>query len=130
MIRKNRRISGISPIVAVILMVVLAIVLAGIVTGALTSLVSDLLVTPAQAGVTVDQQFNTDTGQYTIDVLWESEGNVNEIYIIKPDNSQSPVIDDVGESLSVSGVNEGEEVQIIGLLDGGEEQVVRSYTVN
>lgn len=129
MIQRKSKNRGVSSIVGVILMVTLSILLASVVSGFAFDLIDNLLQTPAQAGLTFSESYEATTQQYEVRLLWSSQGSVETIHIIRPDGASTERLTEVGQSIEVAGVSEGQVLTVIGTLDDGSEQVVQTYTV-
>ena len=125
MIQKKQR--GVSSIIGVIMMVTLAIILAALLSQFATEL-TEILPQPIQAGLTFNEEYNHNTGEYIVTVVWSQEGTVEEIHAIKPDGSTTPVMTNIGDDIVVN-AREGETIRIIGTLANGEEGVRQSYEV-
>lgn len=119
---------GVSPIIGVILMVALAVILAAVISQ-FTLEMQGLLQEPIQAGITVSEDYNADTDTYDVTITYSSEGTVDRLHVVEPDGSHTPHISNVGETINVTGADEGQELQIIGTLDTGEQGVIQSYEV-
>jgi FlaG/FlaF family flagellin (archaellin) len=128
MIQKKKR-KAVSPIVSVILMVALSILLASLVSGFAFDLIDQILQSPAQAGLQFSESYNPEEGTYDVEIVWGSEGTVETVHAIKPDGSSTPRMTGVGESITVEGVEENDDIRVIGTMEDGSEQIVQSYTV-
>lgn len=130
MIHKKQKHAGVSSIVGVILMITLTILLASIVSGFAFDLVDDLLQSPAQAGLSFSETYDAQTDQFDVDIVWSSEGTVENIHAIRPNGASTERLTDVGETINVNGLQDGDELRIIGTMDDGSEQVIQTYTVS
>lgn len=126
---QKRKTRGVSPIVSVILMVTLSILLASVVSGFAFDLIDQVLQTPAQAGLQFSETYDAQAQQYEVEIVWSSQGTVETIHAIRPDGSSTARMTGVGEEIRVNGVQEGQDLRVIGTLEDGTEQIVQSYTV-
>lgn len=129
MIKKQTRNRGVSPIVSVILMIVLAILLASVVSGYAFELVGSLLQTPVQAGLSYDESYDASDQTYDVEIVWSTDGTAQTIYAVNPDGSTTARITSVGSSIEITGVEEGNTIRVVGVLDDGSKGVVQEYQV-
>lgn len=129
MIKKQTRNRGVSPIVSVILMIVLAILLASVVSGYAFELVGSLLQTPVQAGLSYDESYDASDQKYDVEIVWSTDGTAQTIYAVNPDGGTTARITNVGSSIEITGVEEGNTIRVVGVLDDGSKGVVQEYQV-
>lgn len=110
------------------MMVTLAIILAAVVSQFATEL-TDILPKPVQAGLSVNEDYNPNTGTYDIEIVWSQEGTVSSIRAVKPSGSMTPSINSIGQSITVNSVESGESIRIIGTLDDGTKGVVQEISI-
>lgn len=125
---KQKKQNAISPIVAVIILVVIAVLL----TSAVSQFALDLqtlLQEPVQAGTNIQTTYNADSETYNVELVWSSEGTVESLHIIEPNGAKSPKITDIGQSVTVTNIEEGESIRIIGTTSSGQQGVIQTYTV-
>lgn len=125
---KKQTDKGVSPIVGVILMIILSIILAGLISQFSLEL-SNILEQPVTAGVNIQESYNVGDDTYDVRISWSSGGTVSSIYAIEPDDSQTPSMQNVGESITITNVEPGERISIIGITDTGNEGVIQEYSV-
>jgi len=128
MLKNNKREKAVSPIVGVILMIVFTIILAGVVTQFGLEL-GDILEQPVTAGVSIQESYNVQDDTYDVRLVWSSSGTVDTIHATEPDGSQTPSINEVGESILIEDVEPGERITIIGSRGSGETGIIQEYTV-
>lgn len=119
---------GVSPIVGVILMVVLAILLAGVISRFSLEL-SGILEQPITAGVNIQESYNVQDDTYDVRIVWSSDGTVDTIHAIEPDDSRTPSMNEVGESIMINDVEEDERISIIGSRGNGNKGIIQEYNV-
>jgi len=128
---KNR---GVSPVVGVILMVAITVILAAVI-GQFVLDLADILQQPPQAGVTVTQEYDSFSGEYTVSVLVSSLPNADRITARCSTCSGSTIedtADEVGQAAVIT-VPEGNQVVIIAELGGpntDNQQVIRTHTAS
>lgn len=122
---------GVSPVVGVILMVAVTVILAAVVGEFVLSL-SDILQEPPQAGVQINEEYDSFSGNYTVKVLVTQLPNADEV-IIRCSDCSGPLKEDraseVGVSAVLNDIPEGRQIVVIGSLGEGNQQVIRTYTV-
>lgn len=157
MFDKSRIKNGVSPVVAVILMVAVTVILAAVIGTFVLDLGGNVQENP-NAGVSFSQDFNNsvdttddnnnETDLYDVTAKVISIDNADQVNMTTdgssvayyPDTSTtgeatkqtkfsgaSPATN-TGETMTISGVQEGDSVTIIGELNG-KETVLQSYTV-
>lgn len=127
MIHKKRD-KAISPLIGVILMIVLSILLAGLISQFSLEL-SSILETPITAGLNIQESYNVQDDTYDVRIVWSSGGTADSIYAIEPDSSRTASMTEVGESITVEGLEPGERVSIMGTHSNGNIGLIREYTV-
>lgn len=107
-------------------MIALAVILSAVISQFVLQL-QGILVQPIQGGVTINEE--PSDGSYEVSITWTTSGTVNELYAVTPDNAKTPRIQDVGETITVSDVEQGEKVKVLGVMPSGREGVIQIYTV-
>ena len=125
MIEKDTK--GVSPVIGVILMIVLAVILAAVVSQFAVELQS-LLDDPIQAGVIFNEDVGAD-GEYDVEVVWSTKGSVEKIVVIEPSGAETPPVENVGSSVTVGGLEEGDTLRVVGVTDDGSRGVLTQHTV-
>jgi len=140
MFSKNTLDDAVSPVVGVILMVAVTVILAAVIASFVLDLGSNVQANP-QAGVTFDETASDDSG--TADT---AEGEL-EVQVVSLENADSVSLQttnadsggesaisgsftspvEVGDTVTVSNLEDGDTVSVIGELDG-KEAVIQSYT--
>ena len=120
---------GVSPVVAVILMVAITVILSAVV-GTFVLDLGESTQETAQAGVSVEE-----TGE-DVEVTYVADGNVDRVIVDAPDSAtveggegDGSELSSPGQTVSVSGLSEGESVTVIGIVDG-KEQVLQTHSVS
>ena len=126
MIQKRKQ--GVSAVIGVILMITLAIILAATVSQFAFE-IENILQQPVNAGLNFNEDYDAAADNYDVTIVWSGQGNVETLYAIQPDNSQTPAISQVGADVTVQDVDAGETIRVIGVLDDGTRGVVREYSV-
>lgn len=127
-LQKNTN-DGVSPLVAVILMITLVIILAALISQ-FTLELGGILEQPIQAGVDFDSEYDVSQDSYTVTVTWSSSGTADTIHIQEPDGSTTPEISEVGDSIEVINLDEGDTIQVIGTHEDGHSSIIQSYDVD
>ena len=120
---------AVSPVVAVILMVAVTVILSTVVATFVLDLGQSTNET-AQAGVSVDETSEE------VEVTYVTDGNVDRVIVDAPDSAtveggegaDGNELSSPGQTVSVSGLSEGESVTVIGVVDG-KEQVLQTHSV-
>lgn len=107
---------GVSPVIGVILMVAVTVALVALVTVVVFDTGSNVSESP---DATVDIQYDNSIAEATI----IRNENVDEFKIRNADTGAKTNIDGIGSTGSI-GVSEGDEVQVIGVMDDGSEEVI------
>lgn len=122
---KNRAESGVSPVVGVTLLIGVTVILAAVVGGFVLDLGNNVQENP-QAGVSFSQDGNSVSVQVVsmenadfLNVTTDGSGTI--------DGSETATLDAVGQVATVEGLSSGDDITVIGDLDG-KEAVLQTYT--
>ena len=110
---------AVSPVIGVILMVAITVILAAVI-GTFVLGLGDQLGQNANAGVSVDK---TDTNA-TVTLV--DKGNVQQVNITNGTSPPAANLTDVGDSETVDFNDDGDDIQVIGVLPDGTETVIRT----
>ncbi|WP_292486040.1 type IV pilin N-terminal domain-containing protein [Methanohalobium sp.] len=126
---------GVSPVVGVILMVAITVILAAVI-GTFVLGLGDQVNQNAQAGVTFD------SGSNEVDVQLNSVQSADAVYVNSPGSQSGGVTatdstdgnyllnsngnGGVGTTVTVSGISDGQQITVIGVLNG-EENIIQTY---
>ena len=124
---KNRAESGVSPVVGVTLLIGVTVILAAVVGGFVLDLGNNVQENP-QAGVSFDQ----DATSQEVSVQVISMENADFLNVTTDgsgtiDGSETATLDAVGQVATVSDLSPGDDITVIGDLDG-KEAVLQTYT--
>lgn len=124
---KNRAESGVSPVVGVTLLIGVTVILAAVVGGFVLDLGNNVQENP-QAGVSFDQ----DATSQEVSVQVISMENADFLNVTTDgsgtiDGSETATLDAVGQVATVEGLSSGDDITVIGDLDG-KEAVLQTYT--
>lgn len=81
-------------------------------------------------GLQFSESYDQSDGTYDVKIFAPSMGTVESIYAVSTeDGIKSNRMDSPGESVVVEDLDPGTELHMIGVLDDGTKQIIRSYTV-
>ena len=145
---KTRLDSAVSPVVAVILMVAVTVILSAVIGTFVLDLGDNVQDNP-QAGVTIEESYDSTEDAYDADVQVISMDNADSLTVSITQGSSGSLVCpsgadgtdrdsdgkiDICENIDTVGANaealtlaEGDEVTVIGVLDG-KEAVLQSHT--
>lgn len=126
--KNTRHARGVSPVIGVILMIALAVILAAVISQ-FTLELQGLLQEPIQAGVTFQEEYDANEDEYTVEIIWSSEGTVEKLHAIEPDGSTTAPINEIGQSITINGASEGDTIRVIGTMDDGSKGVIQEHQV-
>ena len=135
MFSKQKLEDGVSPVVGVILMVAVTVILAAVIGAFVLDLGNNVQANP-QAGVTFDQTSPSDATQGDADVTIQviSMENADSLSVQYDETDNTGTIEaftdsSVGDTATVTNASAGEEITVIGTLDG-KDAVLQTYTVD
>lgn len=76
------------------------------------------------------ESYDNQEQEYDAQVMWSSESTAEKIIVVDDeDGKMAGEMSEVGETVTASDVETGEELLIVGVLDDGTRQIVQTYTV-
>lgn len=93
---------------------------------------AELLTEPVGCGspeIVVTESYDSHE-QYSAEISWvRAQNGLERLRVVNPDGSVSDELHKVGESTTTDGLENGEEIVVLGVKESGEREVVKSYTV-